>query len=254
MIDNVRKRGVMDMKQYEVSTLKKGLLILDGLQEKDMTLSEVIEHFSFNKTTAFRLLYTLESMGYVKKLGHTYTLTGKPGSDAFNPKTNWLSVPPLFELSREIGETAYIGILYGTDVVTAQVVDGKKAMRAHSEVGDRAPVHLSALGKAILAFLDPLSLEHVLRDLTLVQKTKNTFSDIHLLREHLKVIHAQGYAVDDEETETGLRCLAAPVMCGGKVIAAAAVSGPSVRLTKKLDKQLSKKLIQCSSHLSALLD
>ncbi|ANC77460.1 hypothetical protein ABE65_011885 [Fictibacillus phosphorivorans] len=55
------------MSQYEVATLKKGLLILDALQEGDMTLQNVIEKFSFNKSTAFRLLFTLERMGYVKK-------------------------------------------------------------------------------------------------------------------------------------------------------------------------------------------
>ncbi|MGW8426196.1 IclR family transcriptional regulator [Peribacillus simplex] len=243
------------MKQYEVATLKKGLLILDALQEKDMTLREVIQTFSFNKSTAFRLLYTLEIMGYVKKIDNSYSLTNKMRflSTSFNPKANWLSVPPLYELSREVGETTYVGILYGTEVVTAQVVDGTHSMRAHSEVGDRAPVHLSALGKVILAFLDKAKLDGILKELTLVQNTKNTFVDLHLLKEHLKVIRKQGYAVDDEETEIGLRCIAAPVIFEGNMISAVAIAGPALRLNKKLDKALSKKLIQCSSRISKML-
>ncbi|PLR66042.1 IclR family transcriptional regulator [Bacillus sp. UMB0893] len=242
------------MKQYEVATLKKGLLILDALQEKDMTLREVIQTFSFNKSTAFRLLYTLEIMGYVKKIDNSYSLTNKMGSlSSFNSKANWLSVPPLYELSREVGETAYVGILYGTEVVTAQVVDGTHSMRAHSEVGDRAPVHLSALGKVILAFLDKTKLEGILKELTLVQNTKNTFVDLHLLKEHLKVIRKQGYAVDDEETEIGLRCIAAPVIFEGNMISAVAIAGPALRLNKKLDKTFSKKLIQCSLRISKML-
>jgi len=246
---------VNPLKQYEVATLKKGLLILDALQEKNMTLREVIQTFSFNKSTAFRLLYTLEIMGYIKKIDNSYSLTNKVGSlsTSYNSKVNWLSVPPLHELSREVGETAYVGILYGTDVVTAQVVDGPHSMRAHSEVGDRAPVHLSALGKVILAFLDKSKLEGVLKELTLVQNTKNTFADLHLLKEHLKVIRKQGYAVDDEETEIGLRCIAAPVIFEGNVVSAVAISGPSLRLNKKLDKTFSKKLIQCSSRISKML-
>ncbi|ASS92545.1 IclR family transcriptional regulator [Peribacillus simplex] len=243
------------MKQYEVATLKKGLLILDALQEKDMTLREVIQTFSFNKSTAFRLLYTLEIMGYVKKIDNSYSLTNKMGflSTSFNSKANWLSVPPLYELSREVGETTYVGILYGTEVVTAQVVDGTHSMRAHSEVGDRSPVHLSALGKVILAFLDKTKLDGILKELTLVQNTKNTFVDLHLLKEHLKVIRKQGYAVDDEETEIGLRCIAAPVIFEGNMISAVAIAGPALRLNKKLDKDLSKKLIQCSSRISKML-
>lgn len=252
---NSVRRKVNPLSQYEVATLKKGLMILDGLQEGDMTLQNVIQTFSFNKSTAFRLLYTLETMGYVKKIGHNYSLTNKIGtlSTPFDTKVNWLSVPPLHELSREIGETAYVGILYGTDVVTAQVVEGPHAIRAHSEVGNRAPVHLSALGKVILAFLDERKLEEVLKELKLVQKTRNTFVDLHLLKEHLKVIRSQGYAVDDEETEIGLRCIASPVVLEDNVIAAIAISGPSTRLNKRMDKTFSKKLIQCSSRISEML-
>ncbi|MDQ0272888.1 IclR family transcriptional regulator [Cytobacillus purgationiresistens] len=243
------------MKQYEVATLKKGLLILDALHEKDMTLNEVIQTFSFNKSTAFRLLYTLEIMGYVKKIDNSYSLTNKMGSlsTSFNSKANWLSVPPLYELSREVGETAYVGILYGTEIVTVQVVDGTHSMRAHSEVGERTPVHLSALGKVILAFLDKTNLERILKELILVQNTKNTFVDLHLLKEHLKVIRKQGYSVDDEETEIGLRCIAAPVIFEGNMISAVAIAGPTLRLNKKLDKTLSKKLVQCSSRISKML-
>ncbi|MBP3041262.1 IclR family transcriptional regulator [Bacillaceae bacterium Marseille-Q3522] len=244
------------MSQYEVATLKKGLLILDALQEEEsMTLSEVMNRFSLNKSTTFRLLYTLELMGYVKKTEQAYSITDKVGgrSNPHNARLNWLSVPPLYQLSAEIGETAYVGILHGTDIVTTQVVDGKQSVRSHSEVGERAPAHLSALGKVIIAFLADRERESLLRQLTFVQKTANTFIDPHLLKEHLKVIRGQGYAVDDEETEIGLRCIAAPIMYEEEVIAAVAISGPSIRLHKKLDKALSKKLIQCSTRISKML-
>ncbi|AZB41970.1 IclR family transcriptional regulator [Bacillus sp. FJAT-42376] len=244
------------MSQYEVATLKKGLLILDALQQEErLTLKEVMEKFSFNKSTAFRLLYTLESMGYIRKTEHAYHATAKIGgiSAPGQAKLNWLSVPPLSELSSEIGETAYVGILSDTDVVTAQVIDGSRSIRAHSEVGDRMPAHHSALGKVILAFLNDSEQRQVLQDIKLNPHTENTFADFHLLKEHLHVIRKQGYAVDDEETEIGLRCIAAPIMYEGKVIAAVAISGPATRLTKKLDKRLSKKLIQCSQQISAIL-
>lgn len=243
------------LKQYEVATLKKGLIILDGLQNQDMTLQDVIQTFSFNKSTAFRLLYTLEMMGYIKKVNHYYSLTNKMASlsTSYSIKTTWLSVPPLQQLSQEVGETSYVGILYGTNVITAQVIDGPHSIRAHSEVGDQAPVHLSALGKVILAFLDEKKLEGVLKDLELIQQTKNSFVDLHLLKEHLKVIRMQGYAIDDEETEVGLRCIAAPILTDEGVIAAIAISGPTARLPKKMDKSLSKKIIQCSSYVSNML-
>ncbi|MBN8233790.1 IclR family transcriptional regulator [Halobacillus kuroshimensis] len=246
----------MMMKQYEAATLKKGLRILDALTEKDMTLTDVMHHFSFKKSTAFRLLYTLESMGYIKKTGHVYRSSHKTGAglDQYEPMFNWLSVPPLIEMSEEVEETAYVGVLYKTDVVTAQVVDGPHSIRAHSRVGDRSPVHLSALGKVMLAFLGEEQQSRVLEELKLTPNTDRTFVDSHLFKEHLKVIRSQGYAVDDEETEKGLRCIAAPVILQGKVIAAIAVSGPAERLHRKRDKSVGKALTACSTLLAQLFE
>ncbi|MFT8321927.1 MAG: IclR family transcriptional regulator [Bacillus sp. (in: firmicutes)] len=244
------------MSQYEVSTLKKGLMILDALrQEESMSLSDVMKKFSLNKSTTFRMLYTLELMGYIKKIDNLYSTTNKleRKNPSFNAKLNWISVPPLYQLSSEIGETVYVGILHGTDVVTTQVVDGTHSIRSHSEVGESAPAHLSALGKVIMAFLNVDHREGLVKELKLVQNTKNTFVDSHLLKQHLNVIRSQGFAIDDEETEIGLRCIAAPIIYKDEVIAAVTLSGPAVRLTKRLDKSLSKRLIQCSNQISKLL-
>lgn len=248
---------VRSVSQYEVSTLKKGLMILDTLQQEGgMTLSDVMKKFSLNKTTTFRLLYTLELMGYVNKVENLYSVTDKVGGNInpFNARLNWISVPPLYQLSSEIGETVYVGILHGTEIVTTQVVNGKHSMRSHSEVGESSPAHLNALGKVIIAFLNDPGRESLLKQLKLVQKTEHTFVDSHLLYEHLKVIKSQGYAIDDEEKEIGLRCIAAPILYDGKVIAAVALSGPSIRLNKNLDRSISKKLIQCSKDISKMFN
>ncbi|MCQ2009625.1 MAG: IclR family transcriptional regulator [Sporolactobacillus sp.] len=245
------------MSQYEVATLKKGLLILDALrQTEELTLSDMIDQLDLNKSTAFRLVYTLEAMGYVKKEGKAYRASHKLSiySAPESVKVNWLTAAPLYQLSAELGETVYVGTLIGTDIVTTQVVDGNHAIRSHSEIGDRAPAHLSALGKAILAFLNDHERESLFRQLTLVRKTEKTFADFHLLRAHLTVIHDQGYSVDDEETEVGLRCVAAPIFYHDRVIAAVALSGPASRLIKKKDRLLSKKLMACSKQISKLLD
>jgi IclR family KDG regulon transcriptional repressor len=253
---NIIRRKVNQVSQYEVATLKKGLMILDALQQvESMTLSEVMKKFSLNKTTTFRLLYTLELMGYVQKHDQSYSVTDKVGgySNPYNARLNWLSVPPLYQLNDELGETINIGILHGTDVITTQIVDRTHAIRCPLEIGAHAPAHLNALGKVIMAFLDENDRENLVKQLILDQKTTNTFTDRHLLKEHLKVIRRQGYAIDDEETEIGLRCIAVPLFYQDNVIAALALSGPSTRLTKKRDKFISKKLIECSTRISKML-
>lgn len=246
------------MSQYEVSTLKKGLMILDALQqEESMTLSEVMKKFSLNKSTAFRLLYTLELMGYVKKVNNLYSVTNKNGgmTNSFNARLNWLSVSPLYQLSAEIGETVYVAILQSTNIVITQVVPGAYSMRSQlSELGESSPAHLSALGKVIMAFLNENDRESLVTQLRLVQQTKNSFVDAHLLKEHLKVIRSQGYAVDDEEREISNRCIAVPIMYKNKVIAAVAFAGSAIRLNKKQDRTISKRLMQCSTQISKMLE
>lgn len=244
------------MDQYEVSTLKKGLLILDALQQGEaMRMTEIMQRFNLNKSTTFRLLYTLEMTGFIQKEGHTYKaseLKGHHPSSA-NIRLNWLVVPSLHQLAQELGETAYIGVLDGMDVMTVQVVEGNHAIRSHTQVGDSAYAHRSAFGKVILAHLSDEQLNKMLTHLTQHKATKHTFDDNHLLREHLNVIRQQGYAIDDEETEVGLRCVAAPIFYNGNVIAALAISGPATRLSRKKDRVVSKKLRECSAKISSLL-
>jgi len=94
-------------------------------------------------------------------------------------------------LAQEIGETAYIGVLNGMNVMTVQVMEGNHAIRIHSRAGDSAYAHLSAFGKVILAHLSDEHLNEMLTHLTRHKATRHTFDDNHLLREHLKVICQQ---------------------------------------------------------------
>ncbi|WP_214742963.1 MULTISPECIES: IclR family transcriptional regulator [unclassified Exiguobacterium] len=244
------------MEAYMVTTLQKGLHLIDLIRvNESMTLTELMRASGYNKTTTFRLLYTLEQLNYVEKTEDGYRLGDKLESveAPIDTVTNWYTVPPLQQLSEETGETVYVAILHGTNVVNTQVVDGTHSIRSHTEVGERSPAHQSALGKAILAFLDESSLQRVMTELELVQKTAHTFVDRQLLTYHLRAIHEQGYAVDDEEAEIGLRCIAVPIMRDGHVIAALAISGPSSRLTKKRDRQLSKVLQQYSQAITSFI-
>lgn len=244
------------MDQYEVSTLKKGLLILDALQQGEpMRMTEIMKRFNLNKSTTFRLLYTLEMTGFIQKEGHTYKASDLKGHhpSSTNIRLNWLVVPSLHQLAQELGETAYIGVLDGMKVMTVQVVEGNHSIRSHTQVGDSAYAHLSAFGKVILAHLSDEQLKKMLTHLTQHKATKQTFDDNHLLREHLNVIRQQGYAIDDEETEVGLRCVAVPIFYNDNVIAALAISGPAARLSRKRDRTISKKLRECSAKISSLL-
>lgn len=242
--------------QYEVSTLKKGLQLLDLLRANGpMSMSQLTQTSQLNKTTVFRLLATLEMMGYVEKMGKEYVITESVGQAGPKLDTveNWNMVPPLHELSEELGETVYVAILQGTEVINTQVVDGRYTNRSHTQVGDRFLVHQSALGKVILAFLEENRLRSILANLELQARTDRTFVDQQLLRYHLKAIRQKGVAIDDEEAEEGIRCLAVPILKEGVVVAALAISGPSTRLSKKQDPRFSHVLQRYSEKITSFI-
>jgi DNA-binding IclR family transcriptional regulator len=110
------------------------------------------------------------------------------------------------------------------------------------------PLHCTALGKSMLAFSDvPIPAE-------LPRKTARTYTDPQQLRLHLEQIRHQGYAVDDEELETGVRCLAVPVYdYSGKAIAAMGISGPAVRVSLERVPDLGALLRESSAALSVTL-
>jgi len=102
-----------------------------------------------------------------------------------------------------------------------------------TSVGSRNPLHCTGVGKALLAFLPPERIEEVIA-LGLIARTPNTITEADALRRELATVRARGYAIDDEEVEIGLRCLAVPIRnYTGAVVASLSVAGPAQRMTMK---------------------
>ncbi len=113
-------------------------------------------------------------------------------------------------------------------------ISDPKGLRMASRIGMRNYAHSCAVGKVLLAFLSDSERDEIISQKGLPRLTKNTIVNLSQLNRHLTDVKAQGYAVDDEENEEGVRCVAAPVRNDrGKVIAAISISGPSVRMTEK---------------------
>ena len=109
-------------------------------------------------------------------------------------------------------------------------------------MGNRSKLNQSALGKVILAHLGEGKLNALLNQMSLEPATPNTFQDSQLFRYHLKAIHNDGYAFDDEERVIGLRCVAVPVFRNKEVIAALAIAAPAEQITRGNIKQIVAKL------------
>lgn len=224
---------------------------------KSLSVSDVARTVGIHRATAFRFLATLESSSYIEPSDRPgcYCLSSKwcfVESDTSWPSGMFLfSVPILKELTIETGETADLGVLYRGEVVLVQVVEGPQVVRVSPKVGDTRPAHATSLGKILLAGLSDEALEEWLNGRTLELLTPNTIASPQRLRAQLAEIRQCGYAVDEQEYELGLACVAAPVRDStGATIAAVTVSGPSSRITYHRIAELAAAVQRAGERLS----
>ncbi len=145
-------------------------------------------------------------------------------------------------------------MLYERWAVTVQVVECSAGVRMRSWVGKRTHAHCSALGKALLAFQSDDEIEAFVRRYGLPARTAQTITDPQIFLRHLREIRERGYAVDNEEVEDGLRCVAAPIVLpGGPVVAAVSVSGPAWRLTPGRDPEMVPWVQEAASRIASAL-
>lgn len=231
------------MTNNQVSTLKKGLLVLDVVKKnRGISLAEVMERLELSKSTAFRLLTTLEDLNYIYKIQSGYFFNFKKFSLDEEMQNHWTSLCSVYQVAQNMQMSTYLGKQDDTDLVMTQVIHEPFHESCDKEIGNRSRLHLSALGKIILAHLDEQELAPLMERLSLEPVTKNTFQDCQLFRYHLKAIRANGYAFDDEERTVGIRCVAVPVFRNNKVIAALAVAAPTDQISRKNIKQIVSKL------------
>jgi DNA-binding IclR family transcriptional regulator len=128
-------------------------------------------------------------------------------------------------------------------------------LKMSSRVGSRTPANSCAVGKVLLSYLSPDEIDRIIQATGLSQRTAYTITDPTRLKEHLAAVRKQEYAIDDEENELGIRCVAAPLFGDkGNAVSAISLSGPAFRVTKKLIQEtLRKEVMRAASEISQLL-
>jgi IclR family acetate operon transcriptional repressor len=200
-----------------------------------LSLAELAEVTRQDKATLLRHLDVFLATRLVERHDDTYSL----GLGAFALGANYLaqhdvyaiSRAPMEELADRLGETISLAIRDGSEVVYVEVVHGQSEIGVQSSVGVRQPVHTSALGKVLLAWLTPEERQASVYVHPLSRLTSHTITSPAELEAHLASVRRDGYALDDEERAEGIRCVAAPIWDRtGRVTAALSVSGASFRM------------------------
>ncbi len=248
--------------RYRVQAARKVLELLEALADGDRSksLAELTAATGVPRATAFRLVRTLEEMGYVHKSGNGYSLgykcfiLGAAARDSVDLRTEAL---PHLEWLRDVtGETTQIAVLDEWQVVYLERVLSRQPVGyMKSRAGAILPAYCTGLGKAQLAFR-PRELVGAWASMqTFPRLTPHTITTAASLIDELGRIRRRGYALDDEEREAGVRCIAAPVRDhDGEVVAAISVAGPSDRMPQELaDSDMASHVLSAAANISRRL-
>jgi IclR family transcriptional regulator, KDG regulon repressor len=159
----------------------------------------------------------------------------------------------LKSLAEKTGETLHLAVLDHRAVLYINIIESQRAIRMGYKIGTRAPLHCTAVGKALMAFQPQDVIEAVIAH-GLPARTSHTITDAQAFRRELATVRARGYALEDEEIEAGLRSIAAAVRnYSGNVVAAIGIAGPAHRVTRKVLFSYASELVQAADAVSQRL-
>jgi IclR family KDG regulon transcriptional repressor len=242
-----------------VQTIERVSLILDmvGQNPQGMSIRDLSAGLDLPKGTIHRLLSSLSYFGYIRQDPETKNyFLGLKLMELNAQLSNQLDLrkvaaPILRDLVEKTKQTAHMVILDRNEVVYIDKIETQQpagGLKMASRVGSRNPLHSSAVGKVLLSYGPDEAVEVFLQEKGLPQRTANTITDPDAFREHLKIVRSQGYAMDDEENEKGIRCLGAPIFDGKRrPVAAISVSGPVFQMTRKVVQDVVKKEVMAAA-------
>lgn len=225
-----------------ISSVKKAmdLLKLFTAERPELSLTELSSHMELHKSSIYRILSTLATAGFVEKdrVTKKYRL-GLIFLELANHVLNRYDFrdrvkPYLEELAKKTGEIIHLTILDGADIIYLDKKGQAQPLTVATEIGGRGPAYCSAMGKVLLAGLTRHELKKTLGEGSLKKRTSNTITEMPRLAAELEKVKHQGFAIDNEEAFSGIRCVAAPLKRkNGEVIAAISATVPKQRMGKE---------------------
>jgi IclR family KDG regulon transcriptional repressor len=249
--------------EYVIQTVSHALRLLDEFRVADeLGVTELSRRLNLHKNNVFRLLATLEQRGYIEQsaANERYRLGAKclELGETFYRSHSLLDQArqTLRNLAQEVGETTHLAQMSSFEVVHMDAEVYQQPILTPSRIGQRLPVHCTALGKVLLGSASKCCRQvfdqEIVNGKGLQPRTRATIVDPTKFFEEVRTVAGQGYALDVEECDEGLSCAAAPVYDRtGVVVAALSVSGPAFRLSHDaLLEHIVPKLVEAANRLS----
>ncbi|RAK16621.1 IclR family transcriptional regulator [Anoxybacillus vitaminiphilus] len=229
-------------------------------EKNGLGVTEIAKQMDINKSSVYRILSTLVQYGYMEqdeetsryKLGYKFLEMSSKLLESIDLRKE--AKPYLQQLEKETNEVIHLVVYDQGEVIYIEKLEGTETLRMHSKVGKRAPMHCTAVGKAILAHLPSNVVLDILERKGMPKHTDKTITNQDEFLKELAQVKQKGYALDLEENEYGIRCIAVPIFDhAGKVVAAVSISGPTIRMTDERIKQLQPRMLQIGKQISARL-
>ena len=243
---------------YNIISLQRGLKLLNlfAKAERGLSATQVAKLSGLPISTVHRFLMNLDSSGYLTSNGngnyHLGIACFSLGQSALGHlDIRRLSLPYLQELNQHTRETIHLTVRHELSAVYVEKLDSPEPLRIFSRIGAAVPLHCTAVGKVMLAFMPREELAHILPQIEFKRRTQNTLTNAQELQTEVERVRRAGYACDVEENELHIRCVAAPVWDHtGAVNASLSITGPAVRMPITRLRQLAPLVMQAGLKIS----
>lgn len=262
-MDKKKTSGKADAgsKQKRLSSVGTAIQLLKAFSEEqvDIGISELSRRLGVAKSTVHRLAATLAAEGLLEqdresekyRLGIALFRLGALVRRRMDISSQ--GRPYLYALREKTNETVHLAILDGTEIMYVYNLESTQAIRMRSDLGVRKPAYCTAEGQAILAFQPQPVIDAVIAQ-GLTPRTPQTITDPAELIKALAVVRQRGCAIEDEESEIGMRGISAPIRNdAGDVVAAVGLAGPATRLSKKAIAAFVPHVIETADLVSSRL-
>lgn len=245
-----------------MKSIKKAIEVLEALakEENGAGVTQLSRQLNLPKSTIHEILSVFKGVRFVEqnpddKKYHLGLRIFELGTIVQSQlQLRKIAYPYLYNLGKKTNETAYLVVLEGNKIVYIDCVESTARLRAHPVFGERALLHCTSVGKAIVAFLPKEKIDKIIHQDGLERFTENTITNPQVLERELKKVRKRGYAIDNMEHEEGICCVGAPIRnYRGEVFAAISISGPCQRFNSKKVKEMAPLVTQAAREISAKL-
>lgn len=252
---------VRPKRNYDITALQRGLRLLHLFSEspRGLTAKQVAALSRLPVSTVHRFLANLVTAGFLNRDGegthHLGIACFSIGQAAVGQlDIRRLSLPYLRELNQQTRETIHLTVRHGLSAVYVEKLDSPEPVRIHSRIGAAVPLHCTAVGKVMLAYMPPEEQDRIISQIDLKRLTPNSVGNVQELKTELYRVRKNGYACDLEEHELHIRCVASPIWDHtGSVQSSVSITAPTLRMPVTRLRQLAPLIQAAGLKISAEL-